>query len=343
MSSSDCEGAVSAYQTCRICGNRGDHDRYVGVEMMYGTREKFPYFICASCGCLQIEDFPENLHKYYPVDYYSHSRAPSRRYGLLKRLLIKQRVRNALFDRGYKLNKVISGFVDMPDIRVKSGIPLIRILRTCGVEDFSTRFLDVGCGVWSDWLADLRDIGFCNLSGIDPFVSQDVFDGTISIRKLGIAEVAGEYDVISFHHSLEHIPDQLGALKCAARLLVDGGVILIRIPTVSSQVWDEYKTNWVEMDAPRHLYLHSDKSLAVLADRAGLEISEKLCDSTSFEFYASEQYARGIPLRSSKSFEVDRGNGLFSVAELGEFRRKAEAANQRGKGGRACYFLRAAK
>src|SRR5258706_6223401 len=59
-------------RSCRICGAiaRGAK-KHIGTEMMYGTREQFAYFECCECGCLQIEDIPEDLSRFYPPGYYS--------------------------------------------------------------------------------------------------------------------------------------------------------------------------------------------------------------------------------------------------------------------------------
>jgi hypothetical protein len=57
---------------CRICGHEGEHPAFDGREMMFGTRERFPYFKCSSCGCLQISKVPHDLARHYPPGgYYS--------------------------------------------------------------------------------------------------------------------------------------------------------------------------------------------------------------------------------------------------------------------------------
>lgn len=58
--------------TCRICGWSGEGKRIQVREMMWNTREVFPYFECGQCHCLQIEKVPEDLGSYYGKDYYSY-------------------------------------------------------------------------------------------------------------------------------------------------------------------------------------------------------------------------------------------------------------------------------
>ena len=43
---------------CGVCKNESDNTPYTAREMMYGSREEFPYFQCSACSCLQIADVP---------------------------------------------------------------------------------------------------------------------------------------------------------------------------------------------------------------------------------------------------------------------------------------------
>lgn len=56
---------------CRICGTEAEHETYEAKEMFFGSGEKFIYFKCNVCQCLQIKDIPEDLGKYYGIGYYS--------------------------------------------------------------------------------------------------------------------------------------------------------------------------------------------------------------------------------------------------------------------------------
>ena len=54
---------------CRICGNKEGNAPFEAREMMFGTRERFTYFECNSCGCLQIAEIPDDLARFYAADY----------------------------------------------------------------------------------------------------------------------------------------------------------------------------------------------------------------------------------------------------------------------------------
>lgn len=57
--------------TCRICGQKAEMKKWTAKEKMYGTKEEFVYMLCPGCGCLQIENIPQNLGDYYSNQYYS--------------------------------------------------------------------------------------------------------------------------------------------------------------------------------------------------------------------------------------------------------------------------------
>jgi SAM-dependent methyltransferase len=325
---------------CRICNHIGLHENFTVREMMYGTRREFEYFQCSNCGCLQILDIPDDMSEYYPADYYSFSnstRAPQDT-PAIRRHLEKWITRPALFGRGYKLAKVARQFIKPP----AALFSVERLLKHCKAKSFDAAFLDVGCGSQSWWLNDLQSLGFKNLTGIDPFIASDHNGNGINIRKGRLADLKGKFDVISMHHSLEHAPDQISMLSAAKNLLNPDGCCLVRIPLVSSLAWETYKTHWAELDAPRHLFLHSTQSIATAGTKAGLALCHHFWDSESFEFWGSEQYLRNIPLKSPTSFSVNPDNSSFTYKEMAAFRDKAIEVNSNGQGGRGVfYFFRA--
>jgi hypothetical protein len=103
-----------------------------------------------------------------------------------------------------------------------------------------------------------------------------------------------------------------------------------------------YGPDWVELDAPRHLYLHSHRSITQLAESQDLSSVYVACDSSEFEFYGSELYRRDIPLTSVNSYWRDPDNSDFTFREMARFRQLAEQANREGRGGRACFVFKAA-
>jgi len=338
-------GAPQQVFTCRICHCRAAHEAFQVREMMFGSREEFAYFQCARCGCLQIAQIPEDLHRHYPAGYYSHAATPGSAppkvfRSALERLLIC----NALFQRGYTLSRFARRFISLPDYFFRTRPEL---LKRAGVRDFYAAILDVGCGSQAQWLSDLRLAGFRNLLGIDPFADADLQVPGMPVRRTDVVSFAGKwqgrFDLIALHHSLEHIPDQLATLRAVRALLAPDGTCVVRIPTVSSLAWSRYGVNWVELDAPRHLYLHSKHSLKTLAAQAGLDLFDIHYDTTAFEFYGSEQYQLDVPLTAPHSLWVNPHSTLFPPEKLLEFEASARQVNSDHNAGRACFYLRQAR
>lgn len=308
---------------CGVCGAGRIAGRFMLREMYYGSRDTFEYLECADCGCLQIAAVPDNLQDYYR-DYYSLHREIRTGTSRLERWFRRGRLRRAL---GRSRNP-LWGLVE----RVAPKAPAQWLQRA--KVDVDARVLDVGSGR-GDRLQALYRQGFGNLHGVDPFIDTDLhYPNGVMVRRCTLAEVQGEYDLVMAHHSLEHMPDQHGAMAALRRLLAPGGCLLIRIPVKSGAAWRHYGEHWVQLDAPRHLFLHTEQSLLRLAAAHGLEVVDSFYDSTDFQFIGSELYRRDIPLIEG---DVE---ALFPAPERAEFRRRARELNQGRDGDQACFVLR---
>jgi hypothetical protein len=165
----------------------------------------------------------------------------------------------------------------------------------------------------------------------------------IPIRRMSIAELAaeqpGRFGLITFHHSFEHVSDPRPTLAAAATLARPDGAVLIRTPVMGTWFWDHYGTSWWELDPPRHLFVHTSRSLELLARDVGLELRHTDYESTPTEIVASEQIARGIAWRDPRSFQADpeqpEGRRLYDESvEL------VKRLNAEGRGGRARFIFR---
>ncbi len=312
-------------QLCRICDNQKDLRLYQVREMMFATKEQFTYVECPKCGCLQIRDIPDSLEKYYPSNYYSYGatekvsqRSKVWHYRMFKGLPF--RPRSALG----KLFKIPSHYRWFNRINPNT----------------EARILDVGGGSGS-LLWRLRASGFTHLTGIDPFLPDDQITREMRLFKGDLSRLQEPFDVIMSHHSFEHVPDQRQFLREIKRLLAPNGIVLIRIP-VLGEAWHIYGTNWAGLDAPRHLYLHTRKSMQILCQDVGFDIHHVEYDGTDFDFWASIQYQNDIALNSPRSYSRSRKNSLFSRPEIVRFRRQAKAANASGRGDSAAFYLKLA-
>ncbi|TDM09423.1 MAG: class I SAM-dependent methyltransferase [Ideonella sp. MAG2] len=204
----------------------------------------------------------------------------------------------------------------------------------------NARIVDIGCGT-GELLHRLHHIGFQNLTGIDPFLieSREKLPG-MRLLACDLSQLQGEYDLLILNHSLEHVPEQLDAMQHVRRLLSSRGMAIVRVPLCDSLAWETYGVDWFQLDAPRHLYLHTVKSLTQLAAAAGLAVRQIVHDSDHHQFYVSERYRQDIPMLH----DPQRPGGEPAKFRLGgRWRRQlaaqARALNREHRGDQATFYL----
>jgi 2-polyprenyl-3-methyl-5-hydroxy-6-metoxy-1,4-benzoquinol methylase len=314
---------------CRICNNDTNNVSYTGREMYFGFRDEFEYFQCGSCGCLQIAKFPENLSKYYPKEYGAYKLHEKIHENKVIRYLKRKKLEVSLGMNNNLIGTLSNFFIDKG---------FVRYLEPTHIN-IDSSILDVGTGIGSR-LIGLKKKGFKNVTGIEPFIEKDIYyDVGVSVFKKHLHEFEGQFDMVMLNHSFEHMPDPLQAMKDIYRLLKTNCIALIRIPVADSFAWEKYRTNWMAMDPPRHFFLHTTKSMEILAHKVGFEISEVIYDSKDFQYAASEQLKRDIPLQDPNSYYVNRKLSMFTKSELKEFAKLAKQLNETKRGDTACFYL----
>jgi len=277
---------------------------------------------------LQIAQIPSNISRYYPSGYYSLSSRTQIRNRIEEQLLLLRD--QYAFSRKGLVGRIVYSFFPGPAMSHISSI---------GVAA-NAKILDVGCGSGRHLLVLYRQ-GYKNLVGIDPFIDKDLeINKGLRIYKKTIDEVDGKFDLIMFHHSLEHMPNQFSTFQAISRLLNLEGLCLIRIPTVSSYAWEKYRINWASIDAPRHFFLHSHKSIRFLAQLAQLSVTEIKGDSTEFQFWASEQYSHNIPLLSRKSILKNPLKLVLMRSQIKFWKQKSHLLNRQDKGDQIAILLK---
>ena len=200
----------------------------------------------------------------------------------------------------------------------------------------SSRILDVGCGR-GDLLRALHVHGFTGVIGHDVF-QQNFLPGITVIQK-PLEELQGEYNLVMAHHSFEHMPDPIAAIASLKRLCARDGTLLLRFPVAGCLAWKEYRENWYQIDAPRHLVIPSEKALRLIAQRAQMKLVRIEYDSDETQFGCSEQYLRGIPLKDPRSYFIRRDTPIFTEHQKQSFCERARRANEQGEGDQACFYL----
>ena len=315
---------------CRICNFSGDSPVYTVREMMYGLRDKFNYFQCTQCQCLQISEFPSDMSPYYPQDYFSISQNPENLYSSpLVSWARRARDSCSILNEGV-WGRLIRLFY--PECLDMASLRHLKLTR-------KKRIVDVGCGT-GFLLYYLREAGFENLLGVEPHIADDIrYSNGLVIKKAMLNELDEEQDVIMFHHSFEHMPNPIETLSLVCRLMSRGGTCMIRIPLVSSEAWKKYGTNWIQLDAPRHFFLYSIESLKILAEKTKFKIKEIIYDSNESQFWGSQQFLEDIPLLAENSYARNPAKSIFSRAEIKGYKKMARELNSCSQGDQAAIYM----
>jgi SAM-dependent methyltransferase len=305
---------------------------------MFGSREKFGYAECATCGTLFIEEIPEDLSPYYETESYYSFEDPVTRMG---RPGVAQAV--ALVGRGalFGPQRLVSAAAARVPVReVRTLVSILEAVRLSGLsKGKDSRVLDVGAGSGTLVYA-LGRAGLRHVIGIDPFAGGDrSLPGGGQLLRRDLSEMTGEFDLVMLHHSLEHVPEPRETLTLASGLLAPGGRILVRMPTVSSEAFETYGSAWIGCDAPRHLTVFSREGMATLCRELGLRLEHVVDDSNESQFWASEQYVAGVPLTSENSHFVNPKRSMFSRHQIRSWQHRAAALNRTSRGDQAAWIL----
>jgi 2-polyprenyl-3-methyl-5-hydroxy-6-metoxy-1,4-benzoquinol methylase len=144
-----------------------------------------------------------------------------------------------------------------------------------GLIPHGSRILDGGCGT-GEFINSLKD--HYHVEGYEPELKvaawvQDQYELSIHAGDSSTFPSDIEnFDLITMWHVLEHVPDPVTELHRLGGILNSGGKLLIAVPNITSADAMIYGSNWVALDAPRHLWHFSKKQISLLAGRTGFKL-----------------------------------------------------------------------
>lgn len=294
---------------CRACGHGGRRERWVVAERMFGWGDRFDYGECASCGAMSIAEVPADLDRYYPPDYGAFG--------------------GVVLERGWWRRAWLIG--DDPRALARQVIGLL--------PNREARVLDVGMGR-GGLLRRLHAAGLNHLCGIDPHLPPEAEQpAPIEFRRGTIEDCEGGWDLIMYHHVFEHVADPRRELRAAAARLKPGGRLLIRVPLADSWARRHFGPDWVQWDAPRHLWLPTRAAMRRLALEAGLQSEQFWDDSSSFQSWGSRRYRRGLKMHGMMGGGT-RAQLIAAAPALIAGQLRARWLNWRRQGDQGAFVLR---
>lgn len=129
--------------------------------------------------------------------------------------------------------------------------------------------------------------------------------------------------------------NQLESFKCFENLVKDDGMIIIRIPIKSKPIWEKYGVNWYQLDAPRHFFLHTIKSIKILCSKTNLVIEDIIFDSYDNLFINCEKYSKNLSPRDAEwnTFKLDQ-------KVIDELQNEIRILNKNNEGDQAIFVLK---
>lgn len=312
--------------SCKICNNNSNNKILNVREMYFGTREVFEYLECSNCGCLQLLNLPNDYSIHYPKDYFTFQQKHE---GKFKSILNRYRDKAAMGEKSFLGNILYKRF----------GTPTYVSRLKIADVGLNDSILDVGCGT-GILLHKMKESGFNNVMGIDPFIDETIsYPNGLKILKKNFDELDKKFDFIMFNHSFEHMENPLEVMKQSNKLLNNNKYLLLRVPVADSYAFKHYRENWCSLDAPRHLFLHTKKSIELLAKQSGFVIKKINYDSRSWQLWGSEQYSKNISLMDERSYYINPKKSIFTQNQIDEFEKQVVELNKNGEGDQAEFYL----
>jgi 2-polyprenyl-3-methyl-5-hydroxy-6-metoxy-1,4-benzoquinol methylase len=308
---------------CLLCGGAGER-LYSGLrDRLFRAPGVWAFFTCRGCGLVWLSPrpLPDDLAKLYAT-YYTHETEPP---AVLPRLrqAVRRGVLAAAFGyhslNGRGLASAVGAALSViAPVRDRVGMGISYLRHTDG-----GRLLDIGCG-GGLFLSRMRELGW-DVEGVDP----DPAAAALARRELGLRIFVGDleqagfpeqsFDAVTLNHVIEHVPDPVGLLRQAWRLVRPRGRLVVITPNVASLAHRLHRSSWYCLDPPRHLLLFSRQTLALCARQAGipaeeLRTSSRLAPHTWSASRAIARTGKGPPERAPTRTMVLEG-ALFQVVE----------------------------
>jgi 2-polyprenyl-3-methyl-5-hydroxy-6-metoxy-1,4-benzoquinol methylase len=255
--------------TCPLCGAE-KAETYAEAPDRFLPKSGQLYLLrrCVQCNMIYLNPRPSEADsgrfyehaEYLPFASLTPNRSlTARLYDLLRRVNLSWK-RRMTIDFWQRNRQVASG-------KSASNQPVN--LQTC-------HLLDIGCGT-GEFLAVMKATGL-QVEGLERDERAAAWareHHQIPVAAGSVEQLAAstqQYDVITLWHVLEHLYNPGRALEIIAQRLRENGVLLIAVPNIAGMDARIYKSNWVALDAPRHVNHFSLDTLARLGSKHGLTL-----------------------------------------------------------------------
>ncbi len=283
---------------CPVCWNNEQNTSFFAKERLIGTREKFHYGECYSCGTVFLLDQIKDFAPYYPKQYHCFD---DEHYPSWKKFLL-----NSIYQYNFWWIWILWSLVSKvftwlhwyhPEQNIRRISHASHIINTSlnshSIKKISV--LDLWCWSWS-LLKQLQSVWFTSLTWVEPYWEPSTHKWIQFIKSNIIDYIKNsneEYDIIVLSHVLEHLYNHEEIIKHLKKLLKRDWIIIIAMPFIW-KLFNKYRENRLSLDAPRHTIIHSIWSLTALIEKSSLNVHDIRFEQKWRDIFASEMYSRDI-------------------------------------------------
>lgn len=248
---------------CNLCGQDKTKFLFYGQDRIYSTdNQNFSIVKCKNCGLVYLNPQPstEELSQYYPDDYAAYQ-APNGNKNIF------------LENHFYSFFRGIKRYLLPTKFNLKKKQQSLQIDSDTSIK----RFLDFGCGSGKLLEEVRKKHPNWELYGLD--VDERACSTT---SKKGFRVYCGDvfnakyddnfFDVINTSQVLEHVPNPFQVLTELNRILKPNGLLQVDVPNFSSAAARVFKTYWINLDVPRHLYHFTPRVIKKMLIQTGFEV-----------------------------------------------------------------------
>lgn len=142
------------------------------------------------------------------------------------------------------------------------------------------RLLDLGCGDGNNltWLGRFSEEAYGSDYNLARLVRAQMLNPSATIFAADVLDYPAEpdsFDVIFFNHVIEHIPDDLGALRAVRRILKPGGLLIVGTPNEGAWWWQwAYRRDPSTLIESDHCHFYTARTIEAKLLKTGFAVTE---------------------------------------------------------------------
>ncbi len=244
------------YTNCNLCGTdyHKAHFLYSTPER-YSYKEKFNLVKCPTCGLVYVNPRPyrDEMKQYYPPDY--HQRPLTGQASPEKSTIWGIGWKDAIGKKIEPILKIHPSRGRILDIGAGDG-SVIKFMEGLGWEGWGIEPIE-NCVEYAREKLGLKNFVKCSAEDINSVFKEENF-----------------FDVITMFHVLEHLHNPLSVLQKIKSYLKPDGFLIIEVPNFASFEAMIFRSAWVGISAPLHLYHFTPKTLSTLLEKSGYSVKK---------------------------------------------------------------------